>query len=198
MFLRYQHSNYAGDFPSRLEALNLHKYFNRYPLLVKYDWLRPAFHVPVPESWFRSWKSYPVQQARPILPEDHWAHAYNYQLSISEGQIGTEEWFVHPLVRRGSSRLDFFDHAINNHEDFSWEKMHHSDGRNFVPAFDYFYEWQLLRFADVVQRVQGTHQHFWQLGQYAELIQHANEVSISDFDKVVDMPIWSTRAEAFT
>lgn len=198
MFIRYQHSNYSGDLTARLEALNLRKHFNDYRLLVKYDWLRPAFHVPIPEECFRIDESIPLQWPPVPSPIPHWADAYDHQMSISESQIGTDEWFVHPLVRRGSSRLDFFDHAISNHEDYSWRKMHHSEGRNFVPAFDYFYEWQLLRFADVVQRMQGAHQHFWQLGQHADLVRHANEVSVSDFDKVADIPIWATRAEAFT
>ena len=198
MFLRYQHSNYAGDFRSRLKAFNLDQYFIRYPLLVKYDWLRPAFHVPVPESWFRNWERYPNQPAQFIVPDEHWANPHNYQLSISESQIDTEEWFVHPLVRRGSTRFDFFDHAIGNHHEFSWQEMQHSEGREFVPAFDYFYEWQLFRFADVVHWMKGTHPHFWQPGAHANLAKYAMDVSPTDFDRSPITPGWSTRGQTFT
>lgn len=198
MFLRYQHSNYAGDFRSRLKAFNLDQYFNRYPLLVTYDWLRPVFHVPVPEAWFRSWPHYPSISARPLDSTAHWADMSDVRWSISEDEIGTEQWFVHPLVRRGSSGLDFFDHAISNHEDFSWEEMHHSDGRNFVPAFDYFYEWQIFRFADVVHWMRGDDPHYWQPGAYANLAKYVTEVSPLDFDRTAIAPGWSTRAQAFT
>ena len=198
MFLRYQHSNYAGDFRSRLQAFNLDQHFNRYPLLVKYDWLRPAFHVPMPEAWFRNWERYPNQPAQFIVPEEHWAHAHNYQLSISESQIGTEEWFVHPLLRKGPSRSQFFDHAVSDHENFSWQEMHHSEGRNFVPAFDYFYEWQIFRFADVVHWMRGDHPHFWQPGAHANLIRYASETTVVDFDRSPQIPAWNDRAVAFT
>ena len=77
-------------------------------------------------------------------------HMHNGRIEfISADEIGTDEWFVQPALRKGATRSGFFNHAVANHEDFSWEEMHHSEGRNFVPAFDYFYEWQLFRFADV-------------------------------------------------
>lgn len=198
MFLRYQHSNYAGDFRSRLNALNLDQYFNRYPLLVKYDWLRPAFHVPVPAECFHNDSDLPVQWPPSSQPKLHWADAYDGQWFISENDVGTDEWFVHPLLRRGSSRVEFFDRAISNHDDFSWEEIHHSEGRNFVPAFDYFYEWQIFRFADVVNWMRGDHPHFWQPGAYANLAKYVTEVSAIDFDRAAHAPGWSTRAQAFT
>ena len=198
MFLCYQHSNYAGDLRSQLSKFNLDKYFKRYPLLVKYDWLRPAFHVPVPEKWFRNWKAYPNHPAELADSTPHWANDHDKGWFISADEIGTDEWFVQPALRKGATRSGFFDHAVANHEDFSWEEMHHSEGRNFVPAFDYFYEWQLFRFADVVHWMRGDHPHFWQPGAHAKLAKYVTEVSPNDFDRAAIAPGWSTRATAFT
>ena len=198
MFLRYQHSNYAGDFGSRLKAFDLYQYFNDYRSLVKHDWLRPAFHVPVPEDWFLREDDHPTQWPPLKRQNFHWADAYDEPMVISENLIGKDEWFVHPLVRRGSSRVDFFDHATPNHADFAWEKMHHSDGCNIVPAFDYFYEWQILRFADIVHSTRGNHPHFWQPGAHANLARYAAETSAADFDRDAFAPEWTTRAQAFT
>lgn len=117
---------------------------------------------------------------------------------ISEDEIGTEEWFVHPLVRRGSIGLDFFDYAIGDHEDFSWEEMHHSEGRKFVPAFDYFYEWQIFRFADLIHCASTWHPHFWQPGEHSDLVLYANKTSPANFDQTADTPRWVARGEAFT
>jgi hypothetical protein len=198
MFLRYQHSNYAGDFRSRLKAFNLDQYFDCYPLLVKYDWLCPAFHVPVPESSFRNWKDYPLYPAELTDSSPHWAYEFDGRWYISEGEIGTDEWFVHPLLRKGPSRSRFFDHAAVSHADYSWEVMQHSEGRKFVPAFDYFYEWQIFRFADVVHWMRGDHPHFWQPGAHDNFLKRAQETSPKDFDRAAIAPGWSTRATAFT
>lgn len=198
MFLRYQHPDYAGDFRSRLKAFNLDQYFNRYPLLVKYDWLRPVFHVPIPKDWFHDWKNYPQYPRQADDAPANWADMFDCQWWITEKEIGTGEWFVHPLVRRGSSRLDFFDRAVPDHEDFVWDEMCHSEGRNFVPAFDYFYEWQLFRFADVAHWMKGTHPHFWQPGAYVNLAKYVTEVSQIDFDRDAIAPGWLTRTQAFT
>lgn len=198
MFLRYQHSNYSGDFGSRLKDFALDKYFGDYPSLVKHDWLRPAFHVPVPRDWFLREDDESAQWPPLQRQNIHWADAYDEPLVISENLIGKDEWFVHPLVRRGSSRVDFFDHATSNHVDFAWGKVHHSEGRNFVPAFDYFYEWQLFRFADVVHSMRSYHQHFWQPGDHEKLAQYAAETTPADFDREAFAPGWSTRAQAFT
>ena len=198
VFLRYQHPNFAGDLQSRLKAFNLDEHFTRYPLLVKFDWLRPAFHVPVPEAWFLNWKNYPVHPVNAAIAVAHWAEMNDGRWFISESEIGTDEWFVHPLVRRGSTRLNFFDKATTNHEDFSWETLLHPRGVEFVPAFDYFYEWQLFRFADVVHWMEGAHPHFWRPGAYQNLVRYANESVVADFDKPPIMPKWTARADAFT
>ena len=198
MFLRYQHPNFAGDLQSQLKAFNLDEHFTRYPLLVKFDWLRPTFHVPVPEAWFLNWKNYPEHPANAKEDRSHWAVMNDCRWFIAESDIDTDEWFVHPLVRRGATRLDFFDHATTDHKDFCWQTLRHPRGLEFVPAFDYFYEWQLFRFADVVHWMEGTHPHFWRPGAHQHMVPYANERTEADFDKPPIMPDWSTRAEAFT
>jgi hypothetical protein len=200
MFLRHQHSMPFGGLKSQLESFGLSDHLDLYKQLVELDWLRPAFHVPVPETWFHNWTNYPQQPAisddAPSPWADHFEAEWLYHRMAPE--VETDEWFVHPCLRRGTTRLDFFDHAVNVDDAFELTKIEHAPSRKFVPAFDYFYEWQLFRFADVVAYMRGTHPHFWRPGAHVRMAEYLTKTTPAEFERFAKIERWESRARAFT
>jgi hypothetical protein len=197
MLLRYQHPNFGGNLQLALRNLGLEKDFDRYPLLVKFNWLRPAFHVPIPDSWFANWKNYPFHPATQEQDEAHWADEYDASWRFDEKEIGIDEWFIHPFFRRGSNRSHFLDHAAKPDAERDWSLLHLSEFAKFVPAMDYFYDWQLLRFADIVHGAKRRHPHFWKPGSHDFLVKYARDVSREEFDVHVGNSRWDRWEKAF-
>lgn len=200
LLIRYQHpgAGFSGGLTDRLKHFNLHEHFQRYPLLAEYDWLRPAFHVPVPEAWFHNWKNYPWHPRDLADAAPHWADFFDVQWWIKAEEIASEEWFVHPYFRKGHSGVDFLAHSTPNINRESWNVLCDSQGAEFAPSFDYFYEWQLFRFADVVHWTQGEHPHFWRPGAHANLVRYAQETPAERFDRPAIARGWDSRAKSFT
>lgn len=198
MLLRYQICGTGNPFEDKLREFGLKDAFSNYSLLVKYNWLRPAFHVTVPDEWMQHKIETSTRGTTPDTSQTPWAWYYDAQWWIEANEIGTDaEWFVHPFFRNGSTRVAFFDHSVSTGDDFEWQKKTLPNGLVYVSAFDYFYEWQLLRFADIVNFAKGQHPHFWRPGQYQSLVQHANTVSIERFDREIPLARWERWKQPF-
>jgi hypothetical protein len=198
MLLRYQIPSYADTLSRRLKEFDLEKSFVRYPLLVQFDWLRPAFHVPVPDTWMERYLASTVSGEWTDGVSSHWAARFNSSWHIEQDEIGRDEWFVHPLFRRGNTRAEFFEHAKPINTPHDWHRKQLPDGHEYVAAFDYFYEWQLFRFADIVDQERRLFPHFWLPGAHANLLQHAAQSTVDEFDRVANVPRWHAWGEAFT
>jgi hypothetical protein len=199
MLLRHSIPTYGHNtLGQRIKDFGLNESFVRYPLLVKYNWLRPAFHVPVPEDWMTFYVDSAAVAQWPHELSNHWASRFDSRWLIDAKEIGADEWFVNPLFRRGASRVEFFEHAKAAEESHEWIVQQTRKEFRYIAAFDYFYEWQLFRFADVVDREREMFPHFWLPGSYAELLAHAEQSTVEIFDRLTVAPKWDEWGRTFT
>jgi hypothetical protein len=199
MLLRHQIPSYADTLAKRAKEFGLEDPTSKYPLLVQYDWLRPTFHVPVPEEWMSIYVSSVYESSQNEELNRHWAARFESKWFLDQDEISQDEWFVNPLFRKGSTRAEFFENAKPINDPHNWHRKHLADGRVYVAAFDYFFEWQLFRYADVVHYEKMPHPHIWQLGDYQWLKRHANEgVTEADFDRKAALPRWDAWSKPFT
>ena len=198
MFLRYEHPGYSGTLNKRLEDFKLDKSFANYRLLIQGGWLKPAFHVPIPTDWFWNDSDYPTQNVNVQREAPHWADDYDKHFVIANETINTDEWYLHPLVRKGSSRSRFFDHDSGFDHPEEWVPLVHSPGRSFIPAFDYFYEWQLFQFVDRIDAAKARYFHYWQPGDLKHLVASVQAFSAEEFDTCPELFSWHKREAPFT
>jgi hypothetical protein len=144
MYLRYQHKNPTCEFAQKLEQFGLpRELLNRYELLVKLNWLRPALHVPIEPAWFRNWRNYPQHPADLVDNSPHWAWAYEIYWFINEQEIGRDEWFLHPYFQSTGEGAEFVKHAQRFPDHANASTIEHEQDIKLVPAYDFFFEWQL-------------------------------------------------------
>ena len=198
MFLRYQHPGYSGTLNKRLEDFKLDKSFANYRLLIQGGWLKPAFHVPIPTDWFWNDSDYPTQNVNVQRDVPHWADDHDKHFVIAKETINTDEWYLHPLVRKGSSGSRFFDHDSGFDRPEEWVPLVHSPGRSFIPAFDYFYEWQLFQLADRIEAAKARYFHYWQPGDLKHLVASVQAFSAEEFDTCPELFSWHKRETPFT
>jgi hypothetical protein len=199
VLLRYQHKNATCEFARRFDEFGLPRdLLSRYELLVNLDWLRPAFHVPIEPEWCLNWRNYPQHPVELADDSPHWAWAYDDQLLIDEQDTGCGEWFIHPYFRSSGDGNDFAKHSQRFPTSLNTSEIVHGRGIKLVPAYDYFFEWQLFRLAEIVAHMRGTRNHFWMPGSYDIMVRHSQELKEEDFNRHADFPTWEKRAEAFT
>jgi hypothetical protein len=199
MFLRHQHRGSSGQLANRMKEFGLPQdaLLSKYELLVELDWLRPTFHVPIKREWFEAWENFPQY---PVSPASHcsgWEWYFDVQSSIAENDFASTEWFLHPYFQNTSEGAQFISHAVKSPTSVDLTAFDHPRGFKVVPAFDYFFEWQLFRLADIVSSARGKSWHPWLPGSYDDLVEYANSVTPETFNRPASLTRWEKRGEAF-
>jgi hypothetical protein len=200
MFLRYQHRGSSGQLSSRTKDFGLphDALLSRYELLVELDWLRPAFHVPIEREWFENWVNFPQYPATLRANNSSWEWYFDIQWFITENDFADAEWFLHPYVQSKGAGAEFISRSVKSPTSIDVTAFDHSRGFKVVPAYDYFFEWQLFRLTELVSDARGEAWHPWLPGSYEDFVEHAKSITQATFNRPADLPRWEKRGEAFT
>ena len=199
MFLSYQPSTRRGSLGTRLNQLKLDREFTNYETYVNFGWLKPTFCVCVPTDVRASSgpNSSEIFDGTSKAPD--WADYWDAQWWIQREEIGSEEWFVHPYVRKGATRLEFFDHAVAVNESTTRDKLIHSgEDEPVTVACHYYFEWQLFQFADRINDARSGRLEYWRPGSFPHMLADAAQSKDSDFDVPPRLDRWTERELPFT
>ncbi len=199
MFLRHQHRGSSGQLSSRMKDFGLphEALLSRYQLLVELDWLRPAFHVPIEREWFENWANFPLYPATLRPNESSWEWNFDIRWFITEKDFSGAEWFLHPYVQSTGAGAEFILRSVKSPTSIDVTAFVHSRGFKVVPAYDYFFEWQLFRLADLVSHARGDSWHPWLPGSYDDFVEYSKSVTPETFNRPANLTRWDKRGEAF-
>jgi hypothetical protein len=152
--------NSEGEFTRLLKEMHVLPDSVKVRDLVNWGWLKPAFRVWIPETFFQGWTDYPIVNDLPEQTQEvAWARVLFSMAGIHLPRLlrrldPSQRWYVHPFDLPPDEDIEqVFRHRIRYGQPFVEPQPIKVGKRKVLPWIDFFPYWRAFQAAEILCQV---------------------------------------------